>query len=332
MTNRYDPTDTEPHDKPGSVRVGRETLSEVFRSDGGSELSSHHNTRLPRTDNDSASGPRLRHEITDGDGPADIRKIDASLPGPSLLHEMTDSEGPSELRHMQDAQGPVVPRKAFEDHYYRQQKPDLSATPLQSAGKADSSREALTQEPPTIQLDTYSIQMEDRLAKVKASQKETLDKMKLLQADAAQTDDSVRRPRASTTERPLSLLDNIPDQRHLLTPSRIHQSVRSVVAIHHRDTVDEVLQAIATHRVVVIGMGGNPFVFRARTLLRQQGIEHYYLGYGNYLQGWRRRNALKMWSGWPTFPMVFIHGVLIGGYQDLQTLIASGELHALLQD
>jgi glutaredoxin-related protein len=37
-----------------------------------------------------------------------------------------------------------------------------------------------------------------------------------------------------------------------------------------------------------------------------------------------------MWSGWPTFPMVFVRGVLVGGATELRTLIASGELNRLL--
>jgi len=33
-----------------------------------------------------------------------------------------------------------------------------------------------------------------------------------------------------------------------------------------------------------------------------------------------------MWSGWPTFPMVFVKGVLVGGADDVARLIKSGEL------
>jgi glutaredoxin-related protein len=36
--------------------------------------------------------------------------------------------------------------------------------------------------------------------------------------------------------------------------------------------------------------------------------------------------ALKRWTGWPTIPMVFVKGVLIGGASDLAKLIESGEL------
>jgi glutaredoxin-related protein len=48
--------------------------------------------------------------------------------------------------------------------------------------------------------------------------------------------------------------------------------------------------------------------------------------HGSYLSQWRRRNALKMWTGWPTFPMVFVKGTLIGGYDERAKLIAGGEL------
>ena len=48
------------------------------------------------------------------------------------------------------------------------------------------------------------------------------------------------------------------------------------------------------------------------------------------MKGWRRRNALKMWTGWPTFPMVFVKGVLVGGASDLRRLIERGELKPML--
>jgi glutaredoxin-related protein len=41
---------------------------------------------------------------------------------------------------------------------------------------------------------------------------------------------------------------------------------------------------------------------------------------------WKRRGALKMWSGWQTFPMVFVKAQLIGGFADLKKMVDSGEL------
>ena len=33
-----------------------------------------------------------------------------------------------------------------------------------------------------------------------------------------------------------------------------------------------------------------------------------------------------MWTGWPTLPMVFVKGVLVGGADDLERLVKNGEL------
>jgi glutaredoxin-related protein len=37
-----------------------------------------------------------------------------------------------------------------------------------------------------------------------------------------------------------------------------------------------------------------------------------------------------MWTGWPTFPMVFVRGILVGGASDVNRLSASGELKQML--
>lgn len=118
--------------------------------------------------------------------------------------------------------------------------------------------------------------------------------------------------------------------RPVLDEVRIHPAIREKIATLHVDIIDEVRAAIAANPVVVVGMSQNPMPKKARKALDAAGIAHKYLEYGSYFNNWRRRNALKMWSGWPTFPMVFIKGVLVGGADDLAQLIASGELKKLL--
>ncbi len=98
----------------------------------------------------------------------------------------------------------------------------------------------------------------------------------------------------------------------------------------HRSIVDEVKTAVEQDDLVIVGMSQNPNPRRARRVLDAQKIPYRYLEYGSYLGPWRRRNALKMWSGWPTFPMIFVKGVLIGGADDLEKLLASGELQTML--
>lgn len=118
--------------------------------------------------------------------------------------------------------------------------------------------------------------------------------------------------------------------RHVLEESRLHPAIRAQVAALHRDVVDEVIAALAAHPVVVVGMASNPFVKRARKALDAVGVAHHDLDYGSYLSQWRRRNALKLWTGWPTLPMVFVKGTLVGGADDLRRLIDNGELKRLL--
>ena len=118
--------------------------------------------------------------------------------------------------------------------------------------------------------------------------------------------------------------------RPILDESRIHPAVRSRVESNHADTVAEVQAAVDRYPVVVVGMRQNPFPKKARKALDEAGIAHHDLDYGSYLGEWRRRTALKMWTGWPTLPMVFVKGVLVGGAEDLIRLIASGELKAML--
>jgi monothiol glutaredoxin len=118
--------------------------------------------------------------------------------------------------------------------------------------------------------------------------------------------------------------------RQTLDEARLHPAVRDKVANLHVEIVHNVQSAAASNPVLVVGMMGNPFCRKARRLLTEAGIPFKYLGYGSYLGQWRQRNALKMWTGWPTLPMVFVRGTLIGGAEDLQRLIDSGELKRLL--
>jgi monothiol glutaredoxin len=118
--------------------------------------------------------------------------------------------------------------------------------------------------------------------------------------------------------------------RNILDEAHIHPAIRKTIANHHADTVSEVRAAVAANDVVVVGMKQNPFPKKARKALDAAGIAYKYLTFGSYLGGWRSRGALRMWTGWPTFPMVFVKGVLVGGADDLNRLIASGELTRML--
>ena len=106
--------------------------------------------------------------------------------------------------------------------------------------------------------------------------------------------------------------------RPILPEDKIHPAVREKVATNRMDYVHQVQAAMAANAVVVVGMGINPMPKKARKLLDEAGVAYKYLEYGSYLSEWRQRNAIKMWTGWPTFPQVFVKGSLVGGADDLQ--------------
>src|SRR5882762_5870571 len=114
--------------------------------------------------------------------------------------------------------------------------------------------------------------------------------------------------------------------RAILPEAQIHPVVREKIANYRSDVLKEVQAAVAANDIVVVGMRMNPFPRRARKALDTAGLAYKYIEYGSYLSEYRRRLVLKMWTSWPTFPMVFVKGVLVGGADDVARLIASGEL------
>ncbi|RXZ38920.1 glutaredoxin [Oxalobacteraceae bacterium CAVE-383] len=113
--------------------------------------------------------------------------------------------------------------------------------------------------------------------------------------------------------------------RNILDEAQIHPAIRQTITDKHADIVREVQAAVAANMVVVVGMRQNPFPKKARKALDAIAAPYKYLEYGSYLGAWKPRTALKMWTGWSTFPMIFVKGTLIGGSSDLEKLIASGE-------
>ncbi len=119
--------------------------------------------------------------------------------------------------------------------------------------------------------------------------------------------------------------------RPIFDEARIHPAIRDRIAAWGVGIVKEVQEVVQSKDVVVVGMKMNPAPKKARKLLDAAGIAYTYLEYGSYLSGWRRRLPLKLWTGWQTFPMIFVRGVLIGGASDLEKLMAGGKLQEMLK-
>lgn len=120
--------------------------------------------------------------------------------------------------------------------------------------------------------------------------------------------------------------------RNALTLDQIHPSLHQTYQNFHQDVLEEVKTAVARDAVVVVGMATNPFVKRARKALEGAGVPFTFLSYGGYTSQWKQRLALKMWSGWPTFPQVFVNGRLVGGGVDVERLIKEGKFQAILAE
>jgi len=112
--------------------------------------------------------------------------------------------------------------------------------------------------------------------------------------------------------------------RPLLSEDHRTEAVASAQAAFHADIVREVAETVAKETVVVVGMAQNPVVKAARKALTEAGIPFNYLEYGSYFSQWKPRLAIKMWSGWPTFPQVYVRGKLVGGNAETRAALADG--------
>ncbi len=84
---------------------------------------------------------------------------------------------------------------------------------------------------------------------------------------------------------------------------------------------------MAGEAVARVGMAQNPLVKKARQALTGTlGATFTYLEFAATSSRWKERLAIKMWSGWPTFPQVFVRGALIGGAEETRAALADGSL------
>lgn len=115
-------------------------------------------------------------------------------------------------------------------------------------------------------------------------------------------------------------------KRPVLEADKISPEALTSISGYHQNVVKEVSEAVSNHKVVIVGMAQNPYVKKVRKALTEAGIDFKYLEYGNYWSKWKPRLAIKLWSGWPTYPQVFVEGKLIGGYQETKKALQSGKI------
>ena len=105
--------------------------------------------------------------------------------------------------------------------------------------------------------------------------------------------------------------------RTTLDLGHISKPALAAMQTFHSDVVKEVQDAAKANKILVVGMAQNPIVKKARAALDAAKLPFKYIEHGSYFSKWRERLAIKLWSGWPTFPQVFVDGTLIGGFTEL---------------
>ncbi len=109
--------------------------------------------------------------------------------------------------------------------------------------------------------------------------------------------------------------------RKVLNTAQVHETALKSIAGFHPEHIMKVEEAIQKNDYVIVGMALNPFCKKARKALEERSLKYEYIEFGGYTSMWKQRLALKLWSGWPTFPMIFVKGQLVGGFNELkQTL------------
>lgn len=111
--------------------------------------------------------------------------------------------------------------------------------------------------------------------------------------------------------------------RKVLDSTKIAAPAQHSIETFHNQIISEVEAAITANSYVVVGMRQNPVVKSALKALNEKNITYKYIEYGSYFSKWKQRLSLKLWSGWPTFPMVFVDGKLIGGGAELKKHLAN---------
>jgi monothiol glutaredoxin len=106
--------------------------------------------------------------------------------------------------------------------------------------------------------------------------------------------------------------------RKVLSNTHIQDMAMQSMLDFHPQIISEIETTIKNNEWVIVGMKQNPVVSGARKYLNHKNISYEYIEHGSYFSMWKERLAIKLWSGWPTFPQVFHKGSLVGGFSELK--------------
>jgi monothiol glutaredoxin len=98
------------------------------------------------------------------------------------------------------------------------------------------------------------------------------------------------------------------------------------------DVMDEIREEVGRHKILIYMKGTPAFPqcgFSAATVavFQELGVPFATV---DVLADPRKREAIKVFSNWPTIPQVYIGGEFVGGCDIVHELQANGELHKLV--
>jgi hypothetical protein len=148
-----------------------------------------------RTEIIDAAGPTIAHQINDGAGPT-IRKAEiVDADGPTIAHQMNDgagptirkaeivdADGPTIAHQMSDSAGPIIKRSLLNTSVKPPTINPLPSTTKTTVASSGHQPEMFAPSEQAHHVDTFSIHMAERIAKMKSAQKETREKMDELEA------------------------------------------------------------------------------------------------------------------------------------------------------
>jgi monothiol glutaredoxin len=98
------------------------------------------------------------------------------------------------------------------------------------------------------------------------------------------------------------------------------------------DITEQIRDEIAKNKILIYMKGARNFPecgFSAATIAVFERLGRPFETV-NVLTDPERREAIKLYSQWPTIPQVYVDGKFIGGNDIVQELFASGDLHQLV--
>ncbi|KAM0683190.1 glutaredoxin [Mitosporidium daphniae] len=118
---------------------------------------------------------------------------------------------------------------------------------------------------------------------------------------------------------PLTLANELNDKCHIGVPLKEH--------ILHRDMLHKI-DTLVKKSPIMLFIKGSPdaprcgFTRKLLGLLSEFGISSDIYGYFDILSDEAVRQGLKIYSDWPTYPQIFVHGEFVGGLDIVSELLS----------